>query len=61
MKKRKLNYRFHNPNSMATTADYILKILIEANQEKARTAIREAVNMFSDVNQSDKDSFEYSV
>ena len=30
MKKRKLNYRFHNPNTAEVTADYLLKILIEA-------------------------------
>ena len=34
MKKRKLNYRFHNPNTAEVTADYLLKILIEANASK---------------------------
>ena len=29
MKKRKLNYRFHNPNTAEVTADYLLKILIQ--------------------------------
>lgn len=42
MKKRKLNYRFHNPNSAAETAEYLLKILIEANTEKVQSAIQEA-------------------
>ena len=42
MKKRKLNYRFHNPNPAAETADYLLKILIEANTEKVQLAIQEA-------------------
>ena len=42
MKKRKLNYRFHNPNPAAETADYLLKILIEANTEKVQSAIQEA-------------------
>ena len=32
MKKRKLNYRFHNPNTAEVTADYLLKILIEQMQ-----------------------------
>ena len=32
MKQRKLNYRFHDPNPAAVTADYILKIFIEANE-----------------------------
>lgn len=33
-KKQKLNYRFHNPNTPEATAEYIIKILIEANQKK---------------------------
>ncbi len=44
MQKRKLNYRFHNPNSAAATADYILKILIDANSEKVERAIRAAAD-----------------
>lgn len=42
MKKRKLNYRFHNPNTAEATADILIKILIEANSEKVERAIREA-------------------
>lgn len=41
MKKRKLNYRFHNPNTAEVTADYLLKILIEANASKVEQAIQE--------------------
>ena len=44
MQKRKLNYRFHNPNSVAATADYILKILIDANSEKVERAIKAAAD-----------------
>lgn len=44
MQKRKLNYRFHNPNSVAATADYILKILIDANSEKVEKAIQAAAD-----------------
>ena len=44
MQKRKLNYRFHNPNSAAATADYILKILIDANSEKVERAIQAAAD-----------------
>ncbi|MGF0019959.1 hypothetical protein [Sporofaciens sp. SGI.106] len=44
MQKRKLNYRFHNPNSMAATADYILKILIDANSDKVERAIQAAAD-----------------
>ena len=42
MKKRKLNYQFHDPNPAATTADYLLKIFMEANQEKVQLAIQDA-------------------
>ena len=44
MKKRKLSYRFHNPNTAEVTADYLLKVLIEANTSKVEQAIQEAVN-----------------
>ena len=44
MQKRKLNYRFHNPNSAAATAEDILKILIDANSEKVERAIQAAAD-----------------
>ena len=44
MKKRKLNYRFHNPNTAETTADYLLKVLIEANTGKVEQVIQEAAS-----------------
>jgi hypothetical protein len=43
MKKRKLNYIFHNPNTPEATADYILKLFIEANASKVEAVIRQAV------------------
>ena len=42
MKQRKLNYRFYNPNSAEDTANYLCKILIEANAGKVERAIEEA-------------------
>lgn len=44
MKKKKptLNYRFHNPNTAAATADYILKICIEANTAKVEKVLQTA-------------------
>lgn len=42
MKQRKLNYRFHNPNSAEDTANFLCKLLIEANAGKAERAIEEA-------------------
>ena len=44
MKQRKLNYRFHNPNSAEDTADFLCKILIEANAGKVERAIEEAAS-----------------
>lgn len=48
MKKRKLNYRFHNPNTAEVTADILLKVLIEANSEKVEKAIQEAAEQLPD-------------
>ena len=42
MKQRKLNYRFHNPNSAEDTANFLCKLLIEANAGKVERAIEEA-------------------
>lgn len=42
MKQRKLKYRFHNPNSAEDTADFLCKLLIEANVGKVERAIEEA-------------------
>ena len=42
MIQRKLNYRFHNPNSAEDTADFLCKLLIEANAGKVERAIEKA-------------------
>jgi len=42
VKQRRLSYRFHRPNPAAVTADYILKIFIEANTGKVEAAIQKA-------------------
>ena len=44
MKQRKLNYRFYNPNSAEDTADFLCKLLIEANAGKVERAIEEAAS-----------------
>ena len=44
MKQRKLNYRFHNPNSAEDTADFLCKLLIEANAGKVERVIEEAAS-----------------
>ena len=48
MKKRKLNYIIHNPNTVEDTANYLLKVLIEANESKVETAIQNSVNLEHD-------------
>lgn len=42
MKPRKLNYRFHNPNSAEDTTDILCKLLIEVNAGKVDRTIDEA-------------------
>ena len=44
MKQRKLNYRYHNPNSAEDTADFLCMLLIEANAGKVERAIEEAAS-----------------
>ncbi len=40
--KRKLNYRFHNPNSADVTAEFLCKLLVEVNSGKVERVIAEA-------------------
>lgn len=54
MKKRKLNYRFHNPNTAEATADYILKIMIEANKGKVDQVMQEAAE---EIEQEEKETY----
>ena len=43
MKKRTLNYRFHNPNTAEATTAYLLKVLLEVNAAKVERVIQEKV------------------
>ena len=43
MKKQKLNYRFHDPNTAEVIADYILKVFIEVNAKKVERVMQEVV------------------
>lgn len=42
MRRMKLNYRFHNPNSAEDTADFLCKFLVEVNARKVERVIEEA-------------------
>ena len=54
VKKRKLNYIFHNPNTAEATADYVLKIMIEANMGKVERAMRVASEQYKEENLIEK-------
>lgn len=41
MKQRKLNYRFHNPNTAEDTAEFLCKLLIETNAGKVECELQE--------------------
>ena len=43
MDKRKLNYRFHNPNSPEALGRELLQICIGANMKKVESAVKESV------------------
>ena len=48
LKRTKLNYRFYNPNSAEDTADFLCKLLIEANAGKVERAMEEAVSQWAE-------------
>ena len=54
LKDQKLNYRFHNPNPEADTAEYILRVFVEANMGKAEQVIRSAVRQAQDDRKMEK-------
>lgn len=41
-KQPKLRYRFHNPNTVEATAEYIASVLAESNRAKIERLLREA-------------------
>ena len=55
MKERKLNYRFHNPNPAAITADYILKIFLEVDLKKVQFAIQTAADVADSISEKDNE------
>lgn len=42
MKKSKLKFQFHNPNTAESTANYIVRIFMEADQIKVEHVIQNA-------------------
>ena len=41
MKRKKLIFRFHNPNTVEVTAEHIAKVIVEANQSRTEHYIRQ--------------------
>lgn len=41
MKKKKLTYKFNNPNSNKETAEMLIKLFAEANKKKVDCAIKQ--------------------
>lgn len=39
LKQGKLTYRFHNPNSVEDTADFLYRLLLEVNMGKVERAM----------------------
>ena len=40
MKRPKLTYTFHNPNTVEATADFLVKLFVEVNQPKLEEILR---------------------
>ena len=53
--KKKLNYRFHNPNPADVAAEYILKVFMQVNIPKVEKAVRDAkMRGIAEENQKDR-------
>ena len=48
--KIKLNFRFHNPNTVEETANYIAKLFVEVNQAKVERVLQEAAEQLQTQN-----------
>ena len=44
MKQKKLNYRFHNPNTADASAEHLTRLFIESGRKKVEMAINEAAS-----------------
>lgn len=41
LKRSKLTYTFHNPNTVGATADFLVKLFVEVNQPKLEKILRQ--------------------
>ncbi len=51
--KIKLNFRFHNPNTVEETANYIAKLFVEVNQTKVERVLQEAAEQLQAQNRGE--------
>lgn len=61
MREKKLNFRFHDPNSEARTAEYILELFFEVDREKVKTAVQQAAAGFEESGEEDAESMGLSM
>ena len=54
VKKRKLNYRFHNPNTAEMTANYIAGLFVEVNTPKIQAVIQAAAEKIKEQETQDE-------
>lgn len=53
--KKKLNYRFHNPNPADVTVDYLIKVFMQVNIPKVEKAVHDAkMRRIAEENQKDR-------
>lgn len=42
MKKKTLNYTFHDPNAPRTTAEFLARLFVEVNLDKVESTVKNA-------------------
>lgn len=54
MAGRKLNYRFHNPNTIEATADELIKVFVQVNMGKVESALQQVADEMSESRKREK-------
>ncbi len=56
--KSQLNFRFHNPNTVEETANYIAKLFVEVNQTKVERVLQEVAEQLQAQNRGEMSHWE---
>ena len=56
MKQQPLRFRFHNPNTPEDTADYLIQLLLEANQWKLEQALQGSESRADQMSSEDREA-----